>query len=69
MKRFIYFEQTDGGMRHFELLNEIALQNLVSWMDDMCKHDDSLLLDWMKKAEVGEYTNHRLGYLIRLKDL
>lgn len=69
MKRFIYFEQTEGGMDCFELLNETALHNLVGWMTDMCKHDDSLLLNWMSKAEVGEYTKHRLGYLVRLKNL
>ena len=38
------------------------------WMDSMVKRQDKAFLKRVKALEVGEYTGHRLGTMVRLKD-
>jgi len=68
MKNFMYFESTEGGMNHFVINDVRDLKKLYGWMNDYCKPMDSILLNWMKSADIGEICEHRLGVLVRLKD-
>lgn len=70
MKHFVYFEVEDGGVHKFDVFNPTDLEHLYCWMKPQygSNVDDTLLLNWMESAEVGEYFDHRLGYLVRLKD-
>jgi hypothetical protein len=59
MKKFTYFESTEGGMDMIEgIINDGPgdLATLRGWMSPTCVRDDIELLDWMKVAEVGNCT-------------
>ena len=68
-KHFIYVECQEGGSQehHFSQLEEIT-NDLIGWMTGGCVTGDSRLIEWVDKADVGEYFEHRLGVAIRLKD-
>jgi hypothetical protein len=69
MRKFIYFEQTDGGMETTYVKTIGDLESIYGWMSKICKKDDEELLNWMMfESEVGEIFNHRIGYLVRLKN-
>lgn len=68
MKRFMYFENTDGGTNWFAVYSEDDLRSLYGWKDSHCKRQDQELLDWMGLAEIGDFFAHRLGVLVRVKD-
>lgn len=68
MKRFVYFENTEGGMSVFDVATESDVRQLYGWMSEDCRKDDEALLLWMATAEVGDAYEHRLGWLVRLKD-
>lgn len=70
MKHFIYFEVEDGGINKFDVFDQTDLEHLYGWMKPQygSNIDDTLLLNWMESAEIGEYFDHRLGYLVRMKD-
>lgn len=68
MKRFLYCESTEGGMDHGEFRRPEELSNLLGWMVTINAAEDSALVNWMETAQVGEYTTHRLGLCVRLKD-
>lgn len=71
MKRFMYFESTEGGMDRYEITKEDLRTGLLPipyWMAPACKAQDCALLDWMQNAEIGEMHEHRLGVAVRLKD-
>ena len=69
MKQFMYFENQEGGMGVFEIRSEQDLHSLYGWMRPDCKTEDTALLYWMERAFVGELYDHRLGCLVRLKDI
>jgi hypothetical protein len=33
-----------------------------------CGDADTALVEWMQTAEIGDYHDHRLGVIVRLKD-
>lgn len=68
MKRFLYIEETDGGMAPIVVGSASELNGLCGWMHESCKADDMALINWMNTAEIGEYYEHRLGIMVRLKD-
>lgn len=67
-KHFVYFESQKGGMQHYDILEEEDFRFFCGWMSKGCEKEDRSLLKWMLSAEVGEYKDHRLGTLVRLKD-
>jgi hypothetical protein len=66
---FIYFESTEGGMEFFHVSKPDDLAQLRGWMDAMCHKEDTALVMWMERAEIGELFEHRLGIMVRLKDI
>jgi len=66
-KQFLYCEATEGGLTT-HLLHPDSYMPLYGWMTHGCKKYDRALLRWMARAEVGDYYNHRLGVMIRIKD-
>lgn len=68
MKNFVYFESQEGGMGVISATESCDLDGLYGWMREDCEKQDTALVEWMKIAEVGEMYDHRLGYLVRLKD-
>lgn len=66
MKKFIYCEITDGGMEKWEISNIEDLKGLYGWMTDSCKKDDYELVNWIEKANIGDYFEHRLGICFRV---
>lgn len=68
MKKFMYFESTEGGMETHTVFSNEQFPRIYGWMDTDCKAEDSKLLKWMESADVGESYEHRLGVLVRLKD-
>jgi len=69
MKNFIYFESQEGGMDYFTIEKSKDLKRLYGWMNNGCEAGDSILSHWMESAEIGEIYEHRLGVLVRLKDI
>ncbi len=72
MKNFLYCEALEGGMDSFEFSHnkkyyKHSLECLSGWLSKDCLESDLALVDWMNKAQVGEYYEHRLGTVIRLK--
>ena len=68
-KRFMYFENTEGGMNQVEVRDsENIMECLYGWKRADCFEEDNALLGWMENAEVGDLHYHRLGTLVRLKD-
>lgn len=68
VKRFLYCEETYGGMNSFEFSDVNELSCLYGWGTDFCKDYDTALILWIDSCEIGEYFNHRLGIVVRLKD-
>jgi len=68
MKRFMYFETTEGGMETVELDSPGQLGFLFGWKSPMCLQEDLSLEKWMGEAKVGGVCMHRLGALVRLAD-
>jgi hypothetical protein len=66
VKKFIYCEITDGGMESWEISNIEDLKGLYGWMTDGCKKDDYELVNWIEKANIGDYFKHRLGMCFRV---
>lgn len=67
-KLFMYFESEEGGMTNFEVKCIKDLRQLRGWWTNDCLEDDIKLIKWMDEADVGEYYEHRLGVIVRLKD-
>ena len=67
-KRFVYFENEEGGMAIHDISSAQDLSFLYGWMRDGCRATDQQLLVWMDTAVVGECFDHRLGVLVRHKD-
>jgi hypothetical protein len=67
-KQFVYFENQESGMGVFTASESNDFKHLYGWMCESCRPEDLELLAWMEKAAVGEMHDHRLGYLVRLKD-
>ena len=65
----MYFESEEGGMSAFEVYGEVDLKGLYGWGREDCKDRDNRLLEWMDKADIGELYDHRLGCIVRLKDI
>ena len=68
MKTFMYFENQEGGMDFFFVQEECELIVLNGWKDGYCYDMDKSLENWMEDAEVGDYAEHRLGVMVRVKD-
>lgn len=68
-KQFMYFESIEGGMVSYAVSTGRDLSGLYGWMSKGCEADDQGLLNWMESANVGEFYEHRLGTLVRLKDV
>jgi hypothetical protein len=68
MKKFMYFEVQEGGMDTWMVEDLCSFNRLYGWMQRGCKANDSAMVKWMNAAQVGEYFEHRLGVLVRLKD-
>ena len=64
-RRFVYCEDTEGGMSMFEIdgTSPINLSgfHLRGFMSEDCKEADTVLLQWMVTATIGDWTTHRLG--------
>ena len=67
-KTFIYCESTEGGMDTWMVHSPQDLKTLYGWMSKGCRKDDENLVSWMEIAEIGDYYNHRLGVMVRVKD-
>lgn len=68
MKQFMYFESTEGGMETSVFRGQNDLPYLYGWMSDHCQDADTAMVTWMETAEIGDVFDHRLGYLVRIKD-
>jgi hypothetical protein len=70
VKQFAYFEQQEGGMGFYVVSEPDELSFLRGWMLDKwgCASEDTALVEWMQTAEIGDYYDHRLGVIVRLKD-
>ena len=70
-KKFLFLEETEGGMDIHELSsfnNFKGLERLRDWKSYYTKSHDHALLEWMQKdAKVGGYYMHRLGCCIRVR--
>lgn len=69
MKQFIYCESTEGGMDSFIFSNPNQLSHLFAWMNPDCATNDEKLVAWLESSDIGDYYFHRLGIVIRLKNL
>ena len=68
-KRFRFFQANEGGMSEFDIFTMNDLHNIAYWMTNECIKKDSKLKADMKKMEVGDFVEHRMGTLVRLKDV
>ena len=68
MKTFMYLENQEGGMADFVVHDESDMIALRGWKDLYCYEMDKALENWMEDAEVGDYAEHRLGVMVRVKD-
>ena len=68
-KSFVFFQSTEGGMETllFSKKEEVVIG--PGWMLSDCQFYDKGLLEWMDTADVGDFCNHRLGVMVRLKDI
>lgn len=60
-RKFVYCENTEGGMALFEIESNPLASSLRGWMSEDTKADDTCLVEWMESASIGEWTEHRLG--------
>ena len=67
MKRFVYYQETDGGLERLVFEGCLSF-DLHGWMNKSCEEKDLALLEWALTAEVGEEFEHRMGYCVRLKN-
>ena len=67
MSHFVYVEQTEGGMESYEFSGN-NVPRLYGWMDATCLENDTALIYWLGKAQVGEYFPHRLGICFCVKE-
>lgn len=67
-KQFLYCESTEGGME-IQIVSSVDSLSLRGWMQHGNKESDNRLTQWADKAEVGDFQNHRLGMMVRLKDI
>lgn len=67
-KQFAYFEITDGGMEQFIASDIEDFKQVYGWQTDLCKEADDAMIEWVKKAQIGEMYDHRNGCVVRLKD-
>ena len=69
MNKFMYFQSTEGGMDAYEIdtAEDFGVGNLYGWMKEQNGADDTAMTVWMTTAEIGEFYEHRLGYLVRIK--
>jgi hypothetical protein len=71
MIKFIYCENTEGGMESteysFNLHEDIEFNNLYGWMRHNCSEADIALVDWAISSKIGEFFKHRLGMCFRVK--
>lgn len=67
IKRFRYYEIEEGGMYAFDVKSEKDMRGLCGWKSPSCVRADELLEKQMTGMEVGEYVQHRMGELVRLK--
>ncbi|HEY1900751.1 MAG TPA: hypothetical protein VGG49_13265 [Steroidobacteraceae bacterium] len=63
---FLYVENTEGGSQEHMLTGDQRPTWLRGWMSDDCAADDQALLKSMNEAQLGEYSEHRLGVCIRV---
>lgn len=77
-KQFMYFQNTDGGMEvHVATMAELYDRFtdtlyapwLYGWMRADCRVEDTAMIKWMLDAEVGDTHDHRLGVMVRIKDI
>lgn len=68
MKKFLYFESTEGGMEVYSVHSPEEFPRLYGWMTPSCACEDEGMLRWMDTAEIGDVYHHRLGCLVRIKD-
>ena len=68
MKNFMYFENQEGGMSDYVVHDASEMSFLYGWKDGYCYDMDKALENWMEDAEVGDYAEHRLGVMVRVKD-
>ena len=68
-KQFVYFEATEGGMNELNVYTEKDIENLCGWKYRFCIKEDNNLVEWMNSARIGDITEHRLGSLVRLRNI
>lgn len=73
MKNFIYLEAGEGHIftHKYTFIDEVYNFALYGWMDENagCDTQDKWLVEWCKKAEIGDYYEHRLGICVRVNRL
>lgn len=60
MKHFINFYSEEGGAGADHLSSHEEMESITD--------DDKKLQEWMKKAEIGDWNDHKSGFMIRVKD-
>ena len=66
-QRFLFIEETDGGMELMTLDSVSEFERIPGWMEGSCLQSDVDLLTWAYNAKVGDYyLKHRLGIVIRV---
>lgn len=69
-KQFLYCNQTDGGMDTGVISSPKEIGPwMYGWMTASVADRDKKLVKWMNEAEVGAMCEHRLGVMVRLKDI
>ncbi len=69
-KSFVYFEVEEGGMEvHEDIRVSSDMSFLHGWMNKRCKDEDIALIESLLTLKVGEMFDHRLGNLIRLRNV
>jgi hypothetical protein len=68
VKKFVYFESTEGGMETHVVWDEEELMILTGWRSESTEKEDLDLMDWMRNAKLGEFYDHRLGTLVCVRN-
>lgn len=68
-KRFKFFQCSEGGMDVFDIYTKEDLEAIAYWMDKTCIKQDNRLIKYMENMEVGDFVKHRMGILVRLKNI
>ncbi len=70
IKSFVYFEEQEGGMKvHEDIRVNSDMNFLYGWMDNVCQDEDIALRKSLSTLSVGEMFEHKLGNLIRLRNV